>query len=566
MELGPTLQSAFDASLAIWREDDGIGRLWRHDASLWTGADEADWLGWLALADAPFDLAGTAGLSDQLRDEGITALLLLGMGGSSLAPEVLSQVLRAPAGWPTLHVLDSTDPTQVRRIEAGLDLARTLCVVSSKSGTTLEPILLTEYFAERIASAVGDGNVGSRFVAITDPGSALETVAREREFRATWPGIAAVGGRFSALSNFGLVPAALSGVDVVSLVGRSRAMRDRCGPDVPPEMNPGVCMGLLLGLAAAQGRDKVTFLLSPSLEALGGWLEQLLAESTGKAGRGVIPIAGEGLDAPDRYGDDRLFVVLRLAGASSPDSASVERLVRAGHPVVELTLEDPLDVGAEFFRWEMATAVCGAVLGVNPFDQPDVEASKVETRELADAYERGIALPSETPLARDGQLAVFGDPITSALLAEQAGPNAGLTQLLAAHLGRLGPGDYLALLAYMDMSRGHQHRLDRIRQAVRGSRPVATSVGFGPRFLHSTGQAFKGGPESGVFLQITCDAVLDLSIPGRRYTFGVVNAAQALGDFRVLTQRRRRALRVHLAGDVAVGLESLARTIRACLV
>jgi transaldolase/glucose-6-phosphate isomerase len=566
MELGPTLEAALAASLERWRDDDGVGRLWRHDASLWTGADEAQWLGWLALADAPFDVTGTAALSDQLRDEDVTALLLLGMGGSSLAPEVMSRVLGATAGWPTLHVLDSTDPGQVRRVEAGLDLSRTLCVVSSKSGTTLEPTLLTEYFIERVERAVGPGQVGSRFIAITDPGSALETLARERRFRAIWPGIAAVGGRFSALSNFGLVPAALTGVDVAALLSRSRAMREWCGADVPPGMNPGVRMGLVLGLAATQGRDKVTFILPPALEALAGWLEQLLAESTGKAGRGVIPVAGEALETPERYGDDRLFVVMRLAGAPGPDAASVDRLIHAGHPVVELTLDDPLDVGAEFFRWEVATAVCGAVLGVNPFDQPDVEASKIETRELADAYERGRALPVETPLARDGRLALFGDPATGALLHEQAGPDAGLRQLLAAHLGRVRPGDYLALLAYIDMSRANQAVLQRIRHAVREWRAVATSVGFGPRFLHSTGQVFKGGPDSGVFLQITCDDARDVAIPGRRYTFGVVKAAQALGDFRVLTHRRRRVLRVHVAGDVEAGLEGLERIVQTCLV
>lgn len=566
MDLGPALQAAFEASLTTWRDSDGIARMWRRDASLWTGADEADWLGWLVLADEPFDLAGTTTLSDQLREEGITALLLLGMGGSSLAPEVLSRVLGTADGWPTLHVLDSTDPGQVRRVESELDLSRTVCVVSSKSGTTLEPTVLAEYFIEQVERAVGAGEVGSRFIAITDPGSALEAMARKRQFRAIWPGVATVGGRFSALSNFGLVPAALTGADVASLLGRTRAMRARCGATVPPDMNPGARMGLALGVAAARGRDKVTFILSPAIEALGGWLEQLLAESTGKAGRGVIPVAGEALDAPDRYGEDRFFVVIRLAGASNPDPAAVDRLIHAGHPVVELTLEDPLDVGAELFRWEVATAVCGATLGVNPFDQPDVEASKIETRELADAYERGAALPVETPLERDGHLALFGDRVTEERLRGQTEPDAGFGPLLAAHLGGLRPGDYLALLAYLDMNRANQEMLQRIRQTVRTRRAVATSVGFGPRFLHSTGQAFKGGPDSGVFLQITCDHPVDLSIPGRRYTFGVVNAAQALGDFRVLIQRRRRALRVHLTGDVAAGLESLDQTIQACLV
>jgi transaldolase/glucose-6-phosphate isomerase len=565
MWLGPTLDAALVAALEVWRDEDRMGQLWRRDAALWTGADEARWLGWLTLADAPVDLDSAATLAGELRAEGVTALLLLGMGGSSLAPEVLSRVLGAADGSPTLHVLDSTDPAQVRRVETDLDLTRTLCIVSSKSGTTLEPTLLTEYFLDRMASAVGPARTGSRFLAITDPGSRLESFAAERRFRAVLHGVPTVGGRFSALSNFGLVPAALTGVDVWSLLGRARAMRQTCGPDVALHQNPGARLGLVLGIAAKHGRDKVTLILSPAIEALAGWLEQLLAESTGKAGHGLIPVAEEQLAAPDLYGDDRLFVVLRLEGAAEPDQTSVNALVDAGHPVIELTLEDPLDVGGEFFRWEVATAVCGAVLGVNPFDQPDVEASKVETRELADAYERGLPLPAEAPLATHDGLSLFADPATSARLQEQAGLEARLEDLMAAHLDRLGPGDYLALLAYMDMAEANQAVLQRIRHAVRERRGVATSVGFGPRFLHSTGQAFKGGPDSGVFLQVTCDDPVDVPIPGRRVTFGVVKAAQALGDQRVLTQRQRRALRVHLSGDVRAGLDRLEQLVLASL-
>ena len=338
-------------------------------------------------------------------------------------------------------------------------------------------------------------------------------------------------------------------------------MRQACGPDVAPAENPAARLGLVLGLAATLGRDKVTLIVSPAVQALAGWLEQLLAESTGKAGLGLIPVADEALTGPDQYGDDRLFVVLRLEGAAEPDQASVQALVDAGHPVVELTLEDALDVGAEFFRWEVATAVCGSVLGVNPFDQPDVEASKVETRELADDYERGCPLPVEAPLMTHDGVTLFADPATSAHLRERAGPEAALEQFVAAHLDRLGRGDYLALLAYVDMCAANQAVLQRIRHAVRETRGVATSVGFGPRFLHSTGQAFKGGPDSGVFLQITCDDPVDLPIPGRRVTFGVVKAAQALGDLRVLTQRGRRVLRVHLSGDAHAGLARLEQIV-----
>lgn len=563
--LGTTLDAELDAALAVWRDGDGMGRLWRRDADLWTGADEARWLGWLTLADAPDDQSGVLTLAEQLKAEGVTALLLLGMGGSSLAPEVLSSVLSGADGAPSLHVLDSTDPAQVRRVETGLDLTRTLCIVSSKSGTTLEPTLLTDYFFGRIEAAVGPGHAGARFVAITDPGSRLESLASQRGFRAVFPGVPSVGGRFSALSNFGVVPAALTGIDVRSLLGRARAMRQACGPDVAPDQNPGARLGLALGIAAQHGRDKVTLLLSPAITALAGWLEQLLAESTGKAGRAVIPVADEDLATPDAYGDDRIFVVMRLKGAVEPRQASVNALVDAGHPVIELMLDHPLDVGAEFFRWEVATAVCGAVLGVNPFDQPDVEASKIETTALADAYERGLPLPVETPLASHDGITLFAGSAVSARLTQLAGPGARLEDLVAAHLNLARPGDYFALLAYLDMSEANHAAFQRIRHLVRDRRGVATSVGFGPRFLHSTGQAFKGGPDSGVFLQVTCDDPNDVAIPGRRVTFGVVKAAQALGDLRVLTQRGRRALRIHLSGDVGAGLDRLEQLVLAGL-
>ncbi|HCE02151.1 MAG TPA: transaldolase [Acidobacteria bacterium] len=551
------LDAALDAEARAWDNDDRVGRLWARDASLWTGADESRWLGWLDLVTDPPESRALAELVSQIHADGITDLLLLGMGGSSLAAEVLSRVLPAAAGAPTLHVLDSTDPAQVGRIAAGLDLSRTACMVSSKSGTTLEPTLLTEYFIDRIAQVVGADRVGSRFLAITDPGSALEAFARERQFRAVWPGVPSVGGRFSALSNFGVVPSALCGLDVAFLFDRARSMADRCGAGVAAGQNPGVRLGLVLGLAAAAGRDKVTLLLSPAIAPLGGWLEQLLAESTGKNGLGVIPIVDESLGAPGDYGADRLFVVMRLAGESDPTSGALDDLVVAAHPVVELGLDDGYDVGAEFVRWEIATAVCGAVMGVNPFDQPDVEASKVAARELATAYERDGEFPSEAPVASDDGLALYMDADMSTRLREVAGPNVGVGELLAAPVGRLGEGDYLALLAYLDMTPEHAAVLQRMRHAVRASHGVATSLGFGPRFLHSTGQAFKGGPDTGVFVQITADDPSDLPIPGRGYTFGAVKTAQALGDFRVLVARGRRAVRVHLGHDVVGGLDRL---------
>ena len=564
LRLGPDLEAALDAATREWADAGGVRRLWDRDAGLWTGGDESRWLGWLDLPSAPPDLHRLDALRRGAGDAGFRHLLLLGMGGSSLASEVLGLTLSGPAGAPALHVLDSTDPAQIRRVEHALDLSRTLCLVSSKSGTTLESTLLTEYFLDRLRDLVGAAEAGARFVAITDPGSALETMAQRLRFRAVLPGVPSVGGRFSALSNFGLAPAALCGLDVRTLLARAATMADRCRPEVAAERNPGLRLGLILGVAARQGRDKLTLCLPPAIDSLGSWLEQLLAESTGKAGQGVIPVAGETVGQPMSYGSDRLFVSLQVAAEPNPEqTAAVAVLAAAGQPVVEVTLADRFDVGAEFVRWQIATAVCGAVLGVHPFDQPDVEASKLVTRNLAAAYAAAGALPPETPLAVDDALAVYADPATGTILHEAAGERAGVSGLIRAHLARLRPGDYFALLAYLDRSPACAALLRRLREEVRERYRAATSLGFGPRFLHSTGQAFKGGPNSGVFLQITCDDAADLPVPGRAYTFGVIKAAQARGDLQVLVTRRRRVLRVHLGPDVVAGLERLTSLVRA---
>ena len=563
MRLGPALDAALAESVRAWAGSGMVRRLWAKDACVWTGGDEAAWLGWLDVAttEAPLEA-----LAREVGATGLTDVLLLGMGGSSLCPEMLSQVLGPAAGAPVLHVIDSTDPAQIRRMESRLDLSRTLCIVSSKSGTTLESTILTEYFLDRVRQRVGAAEAGSRFVAVTDPGSALEVIAHAEQFRQVWHGVPDIGGRFSALSNFGLVPAAVCGLDVPALLVRARAMAGRCGAAEPPDRNPGVRLGLALGAAAGQGRDKVTLVLSPPVRALGSWVEQLLAESTGKAGRGLIPVTDEEVGPPSVYGDDRFFVYLRLE--AEPDRAqdvAMARLADAGHPVVELALRDRLDIGAEFFRWEIATAVCGAVLGINPFDQPDVEASKVATRELTAAYESVGAFPVETPMAHTEGMTLYADARNTEVLRAVAGTPVGVEPLLSAHVARLAPGDYFAVLAYVDRSETHRRVLKRLRHAVRDARGVATCVGFGPRFLHSTGQAFKGGAATGVFLQVTCDNAADLPIPGRGYTFGVVQAAQALGDLQVLAARGRRALRVHLGSDVTAGLERLTNMVQASL-
>lgn len=564
--LGDGLETRVEAAADDWRAGGKVRRLWRGDASLWTDKDEDKWLGWLTIVDEQSDaLDSLEALRDAVRREDIRDVLLLGMGGSSLGPEVLGRTLGAEADGPTLHVLDSTDPAQVARVERAVDLERTLVVVSSKSGTTLEPNVFLAYFHDRIAQAVGRETAGSRFVAVTDPGSKLEARARDETFRAIFHGVPSIGGRYSVLSNFGLVPAAAAGLDVRALLESAALMVRSCAASVPPAENPGVRLGLIMGTATRAGHDKLTLAASPAIASFGAWVEQLVAESTGKQGKGVIPVDLEPLADPSVYGDDRLFVYLRLNdGADPAQDAAIEALERAGHPIVRIALAEPRQIVQEFFRWEMATAVAGAVIGINPFDQPDVEASKIKTRELTDAYEESGALPEEAPILTEGALALFADTRNEEALA-QGDPEGSLAGHLRAHLDRLSGGDYFAVLAYLDHTEAHTEALQRLRLAVRDTKHVATCLGFGPRFLHSTGQAYKGGPDSGVFLQITCEDAADLDVPGRDYSFGTVKAAQARGDFDVLAARGRRALRVHLGADVAAGLEALNAAVRDAL-
>ncbi len=549
------LEDAVERLAVDWESGNRMTRLWAGDASLWTDAGEGGWLGWLQVVDDQRARLGELrALAREVGEQGFEHAVLLGMGGSSLCPEVLRRSFGRLVGAPDLRVLDSTDPAQVRSVEQRIDCARTLFIVSSKSGTTLEPAIFLSYFAERARAL--PGGVGSRFVAVTDPGSQLEQLALREGFRHVFHGVPSIGGRYSALSDFGLVPAAVMGLDVGRLLARAEAARSACLPSTPLRLNAGAVLGLTLGAAVRAGRDKVTFVIAPAYRSLGAWLEQLLAESTGKNGTGLIPVDGETVGTPELYGDDRIFV--RLDDETAPDDAvdrAVAALERAGHPVVRLGLRDPYDLGAEFFRWEMATAVAGSVLGINPFDQPDVEASKVETRRLTAACEAGEALPDEQPLARAGQLALYA-PRDGA--PSRGGEHDSLAARLAAHCGRAGAADYLALLAYVEMSSANERALERVRHALRSRFGVATCIGFGPRFLHSTGQAHKGGPNSGVFIQITCDDAVDVPVPGRRYSFGVVKAAQARGDLQVLAARGRRVLRLHVAGNLLDGLDGLA--------
>lgn len=549
-KLSEPLASSTKRAVEDWKVGK-VRRLWQRDPSLWTGADEASWLGWLDVVEQ--QIANTDGLrrlAAEARD--FSDVLLLGMGGSSLCPEVLERTFGRISGFPQLHVLDSTDPAQIRSFESKVNLSRTLFVVSSKSGTTLEPNIFKQYFFERLGQAIGEDEAGSGFIAITDPGSKLEQVAKRDHFRHIFHGIPSIGGRYSALSNFGMVPAALIGLDTAKFLQRTKRMVDFCRIDAVEE-NPGVMLGIILGTAAKHGRDKATILASPAISDLGAWLEQLLAESTGKQGKGIIPVDREELGVPEVYGNDRIFAYVRLD--SDPDQeqdAKVAALERAGHAVVRISMADWYDLGQQLFQWEIATAVAGSIIGINAFNQPDVEASKIATRALTDEYEKTGSLPAETPFYESAGIKLFTDAENAEALGRTGEQS--LAGYLRAHLNQISGGDYFALLAYIQMNDEHEASLQVMRHTVRDRKRVATCLGFGPRFLHSTGQAYKGGPNSGVFLQVTCDDAVDLPVPGQKYTFGVVKAAQARGDFQVLAERGRRALRVHLGKDVRSGL------------
>ena len=547
--LGPAETKAIDSALAGWAARGNVRRLWARDKTLWTGADEDKWLGWLDIvARERADVASLAPLTRQAKD--CADVLLIGMGGSSLGPDVIAQSFRHHAGHPRFHMLDSTDPDQIATVERAIDVARTLFIVSSKSGTTLEPNILKDYFFARAGA-----EAAKQFVAVTDPGSAMEREARERGFAHLYFGDPAIGGRYSVLSKFGVVPAAAIGVDIAAMLDETETMARACAQ---PGDNPGLRLGLTLGTLATQfGRDKVTMLASPRLASLGSWLEQLFAESTGKHGKGLIPVDGERIGPPPDYGKDRVFLYVALSSDDDEDiSGKIDLLAMAGHPVVRIGIDDMLQLGQVFFLAEFATAVAGAVIGIDPFDQPDVEASKVKTRAITDAYEKTGQLAPEQPFFVADGVALFADAENRKALAG----GGSLTEILRAHFDRAGAGDYIALLAYIERNEAHTQQLDALRLALRHATKCATCVGFGPRFLHSTGQAYKGGPNSGIFLQITADPVHDLPVPGKKYSFGTVELAQAQGDLAVLNERKRRALRVHLPNKVA-GLEMLSRGI-----
>ena len=563
--LGDAIGAEAKKAVESWRASGSIRRLWAHDKTVWSNADEDQWLGWLRIVeDELARVSEYQAFAEDVRQTGFSDVVVLGMGGSSLGPEVLAETYGSRDGFPTLRILDSTDPDQVRAVESAVNLETTLFIVASKSGSTLEPNVFRDYFLGRMKALVGE-RAGAHFVAVTDPGSAMEAAAKADNFRRIFYGVKQIGGRYSVLSAFGLVPAAASGIDVKDFLDTARTMVRSCGPAVPPAQNPGVLLGTAMAAAALHdGRDKVTFIASPGIDTFGAWAEQLIAESTGKDGKGLIPVDGEPVGVPAVYGRDRFFVYLRLDNrADAQQDEAVRSLEREGHPVAHITMANEEQLPQEFFRFEMATAVAGALLGINPFDQPDVEASKIETKKLFDAAEKSGSLPSETPLFEDETIALYADPANAGAL-PQTGE--GFEAALKAHLARIKDGDYAALLAYVARNEAHHAILQEARIALRDKRKVATCLEFGPRFLHSTGQAYKGGPDTGVFLQITADPSEDLAIPGRALGFGTVVAAQARGDFAVLAERGRRALRVHIkGGDVEAGLKRIAAAIKAAV-
>jgi glucose-6-phosphate isomerase len=562
------LRGAVDQAAADWTVNNKVARFWQKDAGLWTRDGEEKWLGWIDIVERQRkDLAALASLGAEVKTSNFQTVLLLGMGGSSLCPEVLSLTFGQQPGFPELRIVDSTDPEQVWTVRNEVNLASTLVVVASKSGSTLEPNILKQFFFNEMREVVGADQAGCHFMAITDPGSKMEQVAKEEGFRNIFYGDPTIGGRFSALSNFGVVVSTLAGLNTEKLL--AEAAKATASAKLEPDNNPAVELGLTLGMAAKAGRDKLTIFTSPEIYDLGAWMEQLIAESTGKQGLGITPVDRETIAAPQFYGKDRIFVYIRYAGTadSSADSslaAKVAAIEAVGHPVVTIEIADLYEIFGQFFTWEVATAVAGSVMGINPFNQPDVESAKIETRALTAAYEQTGKLPVREPVfvtLADGQeFKLYATEAYAAML-NKAAPAQTLAGYLRAHLNQIQAGDYFAVLAYLPMFPMHEAVIQGLRHKVRDAKRVATCLGFGPRFLHSTGQDYKGGPNTGVFLQITADHAVDVAIPGQKLSFGVVIDAQAAGDMAVLESRGRRALRVHLGSGVATGLKTLAAAI-----
>jgi glucose-6-phosphate isomerase len=550
--------SVVEDALVRLKDEGAIARIWERDAALWK-SEEAhqkiirNSLGWLTVARSILERAGEIEeFASEVRDAGYTHVMLLGMGGSSLCPEVLRRTFGMRPGYPELLVLDTTDPDTIHSFEEHLDKRRTIFIVSSKSGTTIEPLSFYKYFFDRVRALKGE-QAGENFVAITDPGTLMERMAREANFRRVFLNPSDIGGRYSALSYFGMVPAALMGLDAGEMLRRAIDMMGACGESAGVDENQGARLGAVMGALAQEGRNKLTLIADERIASLGLWVEQLVAESTGKEGKGVVPVAGERFGPPEVYGDDRLFVCLCVGQTSEEVNRRLSALEEAGHPVVRRVMNDPLDLGAEFFAWEFATAVAGYLMGINPFDQPNVQESKDNTNQLLDEFKKSGALPQEQALVEEDGLTVYG---LSGMEGAPPSPTS-LSALMTEFVSQVKAGDYAALLAYIQETPAHEELLQAIRTHLRDNLRVATTTGYGPRFLHSTGQLHKGGSNEGVFLQLTDQDRTDLPVPGEPYTFGTLKQAQALGDFSSLAKRQRRAVRLHLGESAGEGLKKL---------
>lgn len=562
----PLAKQKFSANIDLsdiferWRKAGNVRRLWEGDAKLWTGADEARWLGWLgALDGVRAQLDTWSQMRTQILRDGIQQVVVLGMGGSSLCPEVLQACFAAAPQHPALRILDTTVPEQIQATAAELDLSKTLFVVSSKSGSTAETDALRAYFFDQLEKRFDAARAARHFIAITDPGSSLEKLARAENWFSIVSGTPSIGGRFSALSAFGMLPGFLLGISMHDFLARANQMTLSCDACVPPKQNPGIALGLALAHLAKQGRNKITLFAPSELTALGAWIEQLLAESTGKNGFGLLPVDEEALGNTDVYGTDRVFVAWELR--DKIDAAQTERLFaleRAGHPVIRIEIENALDLGAEFFRWEIATAVVGAEHRINPFDQPDVEATKIATRTLLKTYRESGALPQSQAALHNNEFEVFAAADFLQRLCDGRATN--FDALLSAFLQTLSAGDYFAVQAYLPRDPQIHKALQTLRHRVRDAKRVATTLGYGPRFLHSTGQLHKGDANQGVFLQLTAKSELRLDIPGQDIDFGTLLCAQAQGDFQVLAERGRRILRIEFSSRES---STLAAQIRA---
>ena len=555
----------FRGALERLDRDQSVARLWKKDPTLWKAeADQqaiiANSLGWLTVAETMQSQVGDLeSFAQEVKSAGFEFCVVLGMGGSSLCPEVLARTFDSQDGFPQLYVLDSTVPAAIRHLEQKINLGNTLFIVASKSSLTTEPQLFHRYFRDRVKRLKGD-TCGDNFVAITDPGSQVAKEAAHGHFRRIFLDMPDIGGRYSALSYFGLVPFALMGGDVKTLLDRAAQAAKDCGDSVAVNDNPGAKLGAALASLAQAGRNKLTLVTPAPFTSLGLWIEHLLAESLGKEGHGIVPAVGESLAAPEVYSDDRVFVCIRTESATNADTeAKLAALESAGHPVLRHTLRDTLDLGEEFFLWEFATAIAGSLLGVNPFDQPDVQESKTNTaRQLAE-YAENDSLTQQKLVVADTVLRIFADAENCDAL-RRGGPS--LQAMLTAHLARLGAGDYFAITQFIEELKNYDSLVQETRLVVRDQKKVATTTGYGPRFLHSTGQLHKGGPDSCVLLQLTSEDINDIDVPGEKFSFGVLKQAQALGDFEAWANHHRRAVRIDLGRDVEKGLRRLLALVK----